>query len=135
MKQGISRGFCQTEHGAYSREVQLRYIDLRTREGQQLKSIIEDLEADLGGNDKLNGAQRVILGNIRGKLIFLLQVGKYVDEQASVLDSKGEALPCLRGLYLQYQDSMRRDLETLYGFSRKEKKPADLANWIKEHSK
>jgi len=101
-------------HGVYSQTVRQRYSDLRTNEGKRLKTVMDSIVDDLGGAEQLNSAQNVILGGLRSKFIVVFQIGKYLDRQFDIIDSNGELLACLKSNFLQYSESIRRDLETLY---------------------
>ena len=80
-------------HGAWSKHIRKRYSDLRTREGKRLAMVIETLRQDIGPD--LSPGQSLILDRIREKLIVLAQIGKYADQQISLINEKGELLPCL----------------------------------------
>ena len=110
------------EHGAYSRGIRRKYTDLRTIEGKQLRDAINGIIEDLGGIENISNAQRLILDGVKGKLIVLFQVGKYVDKTESLVDENGALLTCLSRSYVQYTESIRRDMEALYGIGRKERK-------------
>ena len=105
-------------HGAFSSTIRQRYSDLRTTEGQKLKSVIDSIIADIGGTASLNAFQNVIIGGLRGKFIVIFQISDYLDRQSSIIDSEGNVLACLRQTYLTYMESANRDLERLYGISR-----------------
>lgn len=107
------------KHGAYSRHVRQRYNDKRTTEGRNLASVMRGRIEDLGGQANLTSAQRLLLDNIRSKLIVVLQISKYVDQHTSIINSKGELLPCLGRNYTVYTESLRRDLEALFSIKRK----------------
>lgn len=117
------------KHGAYSRHIHARYRDHRYREAKQLRRIIQDLIGDLGGAPNVTAAQHLILDNIRSKLIVLLQISKYVEKQESIVNDKGELLPCLGRNYTAYSEALRRDLEAL-GSMGKKPKPPDLQEYI-----
>lgn len=106
-------------HGAYSKHFRKRYTDKRTREGKQLEAVFQGLIEDLGGKTELTFAQLLILENIRSKLIVIFQISKHVDRQESIINKKGELLPCLGRNYTTYSESLRRDLETLFSIKRK----------------
>jgi hypothetical protein len=106
-------------HGAWSKHVRKRYSDLRTTEGQRLENVIRGLIADLGGNSEISSAQRLLLDNVRSKLIVLFQISSHVDKQESLINEKGELLPCLGKNYTSYAESLRRDLEALFSIRRK----------------
>ena len=108
------------KHGAFSRHIRKRYSDKRTREGRQLQAIINNLILDLGPD--LSASQCLLLDRIREKLIVLMQIGKYVDHQPSIINDKGELLPCLGRNYTTYAESLRRDLEALYNTAKKPKR-------------
>jgi hypothetical protein len=91
---------------------------LRTSEGKRLKVVLDSVVGDLGGPAELNAAQQVLLGSFRGKLIVLFQISDYLDKLQSIINKDGYILPVLGQTYLSYSESVRRDLETLYGLSR-----------------
>ena len=106
-------------HGAWSQHFAKRYSDKRTSQGRQLEAVIKGLVDDLGGNAVLTSAQRLLLENIRSKLIVIMQISKFTDMQTSLINSDGELLPCLGRNYTTYSESLRRDLEALFSVKRK----------------
>lgn len=131
MKEGISRGFCQSTHGAFSVHVRHKYSDLRTSEGKELQGIINGIIEDLGGNESLSSSQRLILDGMKSKLIVILQIGKYADNQIDLIDKEGNVLPCLKQTLTHYQSELRRDLELLHGLDRRNKKQAGYSAAMK----
>ena len=111
-----------SKHGAYSKHVRRRYSDKRTTEGKQLAAIIKALVDDCGPD--LTAAQSLILDRIREKLIVLMQIGRYVDRQPSVLNEKGELLSALGKNYLAFSNALRLDLQVLYDGKQKNKTPS-----------
>jgi hypothetical protein len=109
-------------HGAHSRTVRQKYSDLRTTEGQKLKAVIDSLVSDLGGPAQLNAAQNAILGALRSKFIVVFQISDYLDRQTDIIDSDGQLLACLGRNFLSYTESIRRDLEVLFGVKRRRAK-------------
>ena len=107
------------KHGAYSQVIRHRYTDNRFKEAKQLKTITQDLIQDLGGEANVSAAQRLLLENVRSKLIVLLQIGAYIGQQESIIDAEGNLLPCLAHGYTTYAESLRRDLEALFAVKRK----------------
>ena len=101
------------KHGGYSRHIHHRYSDGRYREAKQLNAIVDELKADLGGEENLTASHRILLANIRSKLIVIFQVSIYIIEQESVIED-GELLPVLRKGFTTYCESLRRDLEALH---------------------
>lgn len=110
------------KHGGYAKQTRRRYSDKRTREGKQLSAIMDGIIQDLGGQDSLTASQRLILSGISSKLILLNQISAYCDKQRSLLDQDGQVLACLKQTFLTYWDSLRRDLEALFGFDRRKQK-------------
>ena len=108
-----SKGKFGQTHGAYAVQVRQRYTDARTTEGRQLKSIMDSLVDDLGGHEKLNAGQRLLLDTLQSKLIVILQVGKYVDQQIDIIKD-GQLLPVLGKSYLAYLNAVRLTLGELY---------------------
>lgn len=86
--------------------------------------ILKGLVDDLGGNDMVSSAQRLILDNIRAKIIVILQISKFVDRQSSIINEAGELLPCLGRNYTGYSEALRRDLECLMAMANR--KPSRL---------
>jgi hypothetical protein len=123
-------------HGANSLEVQARYSDKRTKEGQRLAAVTKGLIADLGGAKNISTAQNIILGSIKGKLIVVFQLSNWADKQKSVVDNlTGELPPSLGKIFLQYTESLRRDLAAIQKLA-KNKLPSDLyAKWQKQFLK
>lgn len=103
----------QSKHGAWSRHTRRRYTDQRTREGRQLKVILDDLVADLGDHENLTAGQRLLLDTLQSKLIVVLQIAKYVDQQPEIIKD-GQLIPCLSKNYLAYLNSIRLTLSELY---------------------
>ncbi len=99
--------------------IRRKYEDRRTTEGRQLSAIMADLVADLGGAEVLTAPQRLLLENIRSKLIVLFQISKYISQQESIITATGELLPCLGRNYTTYSEALRRDLEALFGIKRR----------------
>lgn len=77
------------------------------------------LVQDLGGDDQITAAQRLLLDSIRAKLVVILQISKFVDRQPSIIASDGSLLPCLGRGFTTYSEALRRDLEALIGMGRK----------------
>jgi hypothetical protein len=71
----------------------------------------------VGGLEGMTAPQGLLLAAMEAKLIILWQISDYVDKN-SVVDGGGELLPCLNKGFVQYSDSLRRDLVTFYGLSR-----------------
>ena len=107
------------KHGAYSKHVHRRYADGRYREAKQLNAVMKGLVEDLGGQSELTAAQSLLLNNIRSKLIVLFQIGAFVDQQESIINEKGELLPCLGRGYTTYAEALRRDLEALFAIKKR----------------
>ncbi len=122
-----------TRHGAYSRHVRKRFTDGRTREGRQLRAVIDALIDDLGGHDNLNAGQRLLLDTIQSKLIVILQVSRYVDRQKEIIKG-GELIPVLGKNYLAYLNSLRLTLAELYkGYGENKTKVPTIQEIISEH--
>lgn len=134
--QPMSGGCAITKHGVYSRATQRRYRDKRYGDARELARIMDQLVDDLGGQESLTTAQHILLGLVRSKLTVLMQLSKYLDSQASIIDQSGKPLECLSGLHIQYSKALRQDLETLCGLDRRKAKPGgSLASWIQEQNK
>ena len=110
------------KHGGFSRQVHRKYADARFREAKQLNAIIDELKADLGGDENLTASHRILLANIRSKLVVIFQVSIYIIEQESVIKD-GELLPVLRKGFTTYSESLRRDLEALHSAPKKPPSP------------
>lgn len=101
------------KHGASSSRLRRRYMDRRTREGKQLEAAMDSLIQDLGGQDNLSAGQRLLLDTIQSKLIVILQISKYVDQEENIIQ-KGELIPVLGKNYLAYLNALRLSLAELY---------------------
>jgi hypothetical protein len=120
-------------HGATSVTKRRRFSDLRTQEGQWLKTVTTQLVDDLGGAENLNAAEQIILSTVETKLITIHLIGEYIDKQMEVVDSETkELLPVLQRSFLSYSESVRRDLEYLYSnkFGKKSQKVPTIADLI-----
>jgi hypothetical protein len=125
-------------HGAFSGNIRARYSDERTQEGKLLKSMMDNLRADLGGDSEILAGQELLLGSVRAKVIVLLQISAFADRQVDVINESGELLSCLGNHYLAYSNALRLDLQALYAMA--EKKPSkglDLDKYLsgKGHGK
>jgi hypothetical protein len=121
------------KHGVFSTTRRQRFSDLRTQEGQWLKMVTTQLVDDLGGAESLNAAEQIILSAVETKLITIHLIGEYIDKQMEVVDPETkELLPVLQRSFLSYSESVRRDLEYLYGnkFGKKAKKVPTIADLI-----
>lgn len=105
-------------HGAHSRTIRQRYSDKRTREGKALAEIISGLINDLGGPDELTTGHNILLSNIKAKLIVVMQIGKFSDRAESLINPSGEIIPALGRNFVTYTESLRRDIECLFGIKR-----------------
>jgi molybdopterin converting factor small subunit len=101
------------EHGAYTGHIRRRYSDKRYKEGKQLQAVMDALVDDLGGQGNLTAGQRLLLDTIQSKLIVVLQISQYVDQQAEIIKD-GQLLPVLGKNYLAYLNSLRLALDQLY---------------------
>lgn len=109
-------GCAEEKHGAYTVHLKKRFSDKRTTEGRKLKAALNGIIKDLGGKDKLNQAQKLILDAIKPKLVIIWQLTRYIDEHPSdIVDREtGDVIPVLRSTLSTFAESMRRDLEALY---------------------
>ena len=121
----------QLKHGAYSGTIRKRYSDLRTTEGRQLKQMMDELVDDLGGPEAISAKQKLILQNVRSKMIVLLQIGKYIDEQETLIKD-GRLLPILRESYSGYTETLRRDIQALTDLVSDKGKGPDLSAYIEQ---
>jgi len=119
-------------HGAYSSTVRKRYSDKRTTEGKALQCIVDGLVMDCGGNESLTQGQHILLGLIRSQLITVLQIGKYLDTQSSLIDATGEQLPILNKV-CTHNEALRRTIESFYAMNKfnGKNKPPDLGKYLK----
>jgi len=109
-----------------------RFTDARTTDGRRLKAYINGLKKDLGGEDSLNQAQRIILDCLPTKIIIIWKISLYMDDnEGEVVSKNGRLMPVLRTDYNLYSESIRRDLETLY-LMRRSVKHSDYEKAIKD---
>jgi hypothetical protein len=92
---------------------------------------MDALVDDLGGHDNLTAGQRLLLDTIQSKLIVVLQIGKFVDEQPELIKD-GQLLPVLGKNYLAYLNSLRLALDQLYKDNHKSKGKIPTINEIIE---
>ena len=98
--------------------------------------IMEALIQDLGGREVMTAAQSLLLDNIKAKIIVLLQISKWVDQQPSVITATGELLPCLGRGFTAYSEALRRDLEALTAMaSKKHSRLPTIEDLIKANEK
>jgi hypothetical protein len=74
---------------------------------------MDNIISDLGGQEHLNGGQRLLLETLRAKLIVVLQISDYIDKQSEII-KEGELIPVLSRNYLAYFNSIRLTLAELY---------------------
>ncbi len=96
------------------KHIRERYSDARTTQGRQLKAIMDDMAADLGGWDNLNAGQRLLMNLIKSKLIVILTISAWADKRQSLINRKGELTPSLDRNYLAYANSLRLSIAQLY---------------------
>jgi hypothetical protein len=94
-----------------------RYSDRRTEEGKRLAAVQDSLIASVGGPEAMNAPQALLLSGMASKLIVMWEISVYLDG-GSVVDGNGELSPCLAKGFVQYSDSLRRDLLAFYGLGR-----------------
>jgi hypothetical protein len=97
----------QFKHGAYS----TKPLDRRTREGKAIERAIQALEADLPSRP--NNAQLLLLGRIREKLLVLYRISSFVQDQ-TIINEKGELLPCLGTNYIAFSNAIRLDIQSFF---------------------
>jgi hypothetical protein len=119
------------QHGGYGTRIRKKYGDRRTREGKQLHDMIEGIIADLGGPTKLNAGQYLRLGGLRTRLIVLLQIGKWTDQQLSII-KEGELCSPLGKNFLSYAESIDRCIERLYKNGRRRERVPTIAELCAE---
>ena len=126
-----NKGKFAVVHGAYGSRIRKKYSDKRTREGKQLRVILDAIAADLGGYETLNAGQRLLLDGLKSKLTVILQISGYADRQPRLIQ-RGELLPVLGKSFLAYLNSMRLTLAELYKDDGKGKgRVRDLGDYLK----
>jgi hypothetical protein len=118
-------------HGAYSLKVTSELVkgQARRRLRKYLTETRATLAADLGGEERLTGAQRVLLDRTIGKLAVIRLLETYLSE-FGVFD-KGALRPAL-DKYLSFGRELRADL-ALLGIERREAEEAfDLGRYVAE---
>lgn len=106
-------------HGSTCRHFRKRYSDLRTREGKALRSVLDALVEDLGGESELTVGQKLVLGRLKAKMISLALIDQWIDRQVELITSGGDVAPVMRNAHLAYSDSLRKDVEALYNLTGK----------------
>jgi hypothetical protein len=109
-----------------------RLLDGRSSEARRLKTVLRALVEDLGGEEGLTPAQRLILGQLREKLVALAAITMHLDKQASAIGEDGQLIPALRRSHLAYSNSVRRDIEALHGLrDTRKKKIQSLEEYVR----
>jgi hypothetical protein len=121
-------------HGFYSGNIRRRYADKRTREGKELAGIMKAMVADLGGDP--SASQGILLSSIKSKLVILLQVSRFLDQQPGVLTKDGSLLPVLKNGFGHYSEALRRDLLALHDLgARRPARVPDLDDYLEKGAK
>ncbi|MHB1011952.1 MAG: hypothetical protein ACYC37_03485 [Desulfobacteria bacterium] len=108
-----------------------RLFDGRSAEARHLKAVLSSLVEELGGDARLTAAQHLILDQLREKISALQAITRHLDKQAALIGEDGELVPALRRSHLAYSNSIRRDIEVLFGLREKPmKKAPDLASYL-----
>ncbi|MCJ7525852.1 MAG: hypothetical protein MUP71_11640 [Candidatus Aminicenantes bacterium] len=81
--------------------------------GRLVDGVINELIADLGGEQEITASQKIIISAIRQNLIFLALVNEWIAQQPSIIDIKGEMLSPLNGFYLACQNTVTRNCREL----------------------
>jgi hypothetical protein len=90
-------------------------LDLRTSLGRALQGVRKRLHEDVGG--EITEGQQILSDRIIEKLLFLNLISAFVFNQDTIINDKGELLPCLGQNYLQYTNSLREDLRQFYSMA------------------
>ena len=87
---------------------------------------------DLGGQERLNGGQRLLLDTLQSKLIVVLHISDFADRQPKIISDAGELLPVLGKSYLAYLNSIRLTLAELYKGHDGRRPPMSLEDYINQ---
>ncbi|MFC1580015.1 hypothetical protein ACFL4N_03795 [Thermodesulfobacteriota bacterium] len=110
---------CEVTHGADSKHVRKSFDDRRTSRGKALAARLDSLVDSLGGNKRITPAMRILVDSaIRPKLITLQCINDYIAKQETIINHKGEVIPCLGTHYIAFSNALRRDLEALIGMAK-----------------
>jgi len=100
-------------HGIYSKTIHKRYSDLRTRDGKELQAIMKAIEKDIG--KPFDARQSLLMSLIRSKVIIIMQIGKYLESQESIVDyDKGSVAHVVDKTFFHASKSLRSALNELY---------------------
>lgn len=100
------------KHGADAGTVKARFSDKNTAEGHLFLQIQDCILEDLGGDESLGGFQRLILAAMRPKLMALISISLWIDEQPDLMKEE-DLIPVLKERYQQLTGSLDRDIKTL----------------------
>jgi hypothetical protein len=101
-------------HGGFSKAVRERWSSLRTREGKELRRILDSFVADAGGPERLNQGQQTMLGIFKVCYIVTKQIGAFIEQQENgVFDKNGDLLPALHRV-CTFTGAMQRAVESFY---------------------
>jgi len=100
-------------HGIYSKIIQKRYSDLRTREGKALLTIMQAIEKDIG--KPFDARQSLLISLIRSKVIVIMCIGKYLESIPEIVDyEKGTVASVVDRTFFAASASLRSALNELY---------------------
>lgn len=110
-----------------------RSLDGRSAEARRTKTILKKLVEDLGGEAVLSGAQRLVLTQLSEKIATVHVLASHIRKQAVLIGEDGQLIPALRRSYLAYSNSVRRDVEILFGLRETHSKKApNLKDYLKQ---
>ena len=131
-KQGRdAEGKFKVVHGSRSLGVRKRFGDKRTREGKELEQVMGAIVADFGGLDTLNGHQTGLLMVVQEKLMVVLPVKRWLEQQLGKIVREGDKLaPVLEKSYLAWLNGLERSLDRLYATLATNKPPLTLEEYL-----
>jgi hypothetical protein len=109
-------------HGAQSSGIRKRFSDKRTAEGKELEQVMGAIVEDFGGLEQLSGHQMSLLMIIQEKLMVILPVKKWLEEQlGNLVDKENKLPPVLERSYLQWLNGLEQTLNKLYSTMERKK--------------
>lgn len=121
-------------HGARSVNVAAKFSDRRTERGKALHEALKALVEHFGGPEAVSAPMTMLIdSSIRPKLIVLMLIAEWVDQQTNVVNAAGGMPPVLDRNYLAYTNSLRLDLLALSQIAKESGqniKPPSIASLI-----
>ena len=103
----------QMVHGVRSEYMKNRYSDKNTAEGKALVAVMQAIEKDIG--KPFDARQSLVMSLIRSKVVIIMQIGKYLESIAEIVDYEQGSVPhVVDKTFFHASASLRSALNELY---------------------